>query len=342
MTKKLKFVRAKAQAQVFGAFPEGIINAAVSKGVEIWNLERLDSNTLRFELMENDIATIRELAKRCSLELKVTCLRDESRRMLKKRFILLPLLGIMGLLTIASSLFVWQIDVYGLGSISRGKVMRSLEESGLRPGTFWPGLKADDIRSRLMLDMPEIAWMTVNVSGSRAKVLINERVDKPEIYNEANPADLVAGKTGLVRRVSVLSGDAAVQPSQAVTEGEMLASGSLNSIMGRERSVRARGTVMADTWYEIDGICPEQLYIKSPGMFTRHRFAVILGKRRINFYFSSGKAIDECDKIISEYTVGIDGHFAFPIRLVHERIVSYASQPGPGYDGRASGRIAAA
>ena len=208
MTKKLKSVRAKALAQVFGAFPEGIINAAVSKGVEIWNLERLDSNTLRFELRENDIASIRELAKRCSLELKVTCLRDESRRMLKKRFILLPLLGIMGLLTIASSLFVWQIDIYGLGSVSRGEVMRSLEESGLRPGTFWPGLKADDIRSRLMLEMPEIAWMTVNVSGSRAKVLVNERVDKPEIYNEANPADLVAGKTGLVRRVSVLSGDA--------------------------------------------------------------------------------------------------------------------------------------
>jgi hypothetical protein len=136
----------------------------------------------------------------------------------------------------------------------------------------------------------------------------------------------------------VLSGDATVQSSQAVTEGEMLASGSLNSIMGRERSVRARGTVMADTWYEIDGICPEQLYIKSPEMFTRHRFAVILGKRRINLYFSSGKAIDECDKIINDYNLGVEGHFALPLRLVHEKIQPYEVSSGKAYDTETMGR----
>ena len=65
---------------------------------------------------------------------------------------------------------------------------------------------------------------------------------------------------------------------------------------------------------------------------------IVLGKRRINFYISSGKAIDECDKIIDEYTLGLDGFFALPIRIVHERIVPYASSPGQGYDSASMGR----
>ena len=54
-------------------------------------------------------------------------------------------------------------------------------------------------------------------------------------------------------------------------------------------------------WYEIDSVCPEQMDLKSGNGLARHRFALVLGKRRINFYISSGKAIDECDKIIDEY-----------------------------------------
>ena len=76
--------------------------------------------------------------------------------------------------------------------------------------------------------------------------------------------------------------------------------------MGTERLVRARGSVMADTWYEIDAVCPEEMEIKTDIGLARHCFSQVLGKRRINFYISSGKAIDECDKIINEYKSDIN------------------------------------
>ncbi len=323
---------AMAAVEAFGAYPESLVNAATAEGIELKKIQRINTNTLGFEAYERELDKLKHLAAQCSVELKIIKYQDRQRRMIKNRFILLPLVFSLLLCLLLSSLFIWQIDIRGAQRLSHGEIMRALEDSGLDVGCFWPGLEADEIRSRVMLKVPEIGWMTVNISGSRAVVVVQERQEKPEIYDESKAADLVAGKTGLVRRVSVLSGNTLVEPGQAVAAGEMLASGRLISIMGAERTVRARGTVMADTWYEIDSVCPEEMELKEYSGFTRHRFALIFGKRRINLYISSGKAIDECDKIIDEYTLGLEGHFALPLRFVHERIVSYDHSTGRGFD----------
>ncbi|MBO5496284.1 MAG: sporulation protein YqfD, partial [Oscillospiraceae bacterium] len=65
---------------------------------------------------------------------------------------------------------------------------------------------------------------------------------------------------------------------------------------------------------------------KTPGRWRHSRFALIFGKRRLNLYFSSGKAIDGCDKIVSEYTLGQRGLFALPIRVVKETVVPCRTQ----------------
>ena len=331
-------IHPRVNVRAFGAYPEGLLNAAASAGLELWSLNRIDQHSVGFELYETNVCDIEALARKSGMELEIISKLEKRRRVFKNRYVFLLILLFVAFILLISSLFVWRIEVRGTRRLSRGEVLRALEDSGMAVGCFWPGIKTDELRSRIMLELPELAWMTVNVSGSRAIVLINEREEKPIIYNEAESANLVASKTGLVRRVSALSGKAVAEPGQAVTEGELLISGTLDSIMGTQRTVRARGSVMADTWYEIDSVCPEQEQIKNSGGFVRHRFALIFGKRRINFYISSGKAIDECDKIINEYALGLEGFFALPVKLVHERIVSYDTVSSQGYDTQAMSR----
>jgi len=333
-----KSVHARINAELFGAFPENFVNAAVAEGIELWKIERLSENSLCFDTYESCAESLEALADKCSVELKIKRYREESRRLFKSRYMLLLTCLGAGLCLFISSLFIWRIELHGNSSLSRGEILRALEDSGIYVGRFWPGIRADDVRSVFMPKLPEVGWMTVNISGSRAVVLLNERQPKPEIYDETKAAELVAEKTGIVRRVSVLQGNAAVMPGQAVTAGEILAEGRLGSIMGSERLVRARGTVMADTWYELDAVCPEEMDIKNLSGIVRHRFALVFGKRRINLYFSSGKAIDECDKIIRDKTLGIEGHFALPVRVIHEIIQPYDSSPGKGYDSEAMAR----
>ena len=68
----------------------------------------------------------------------------------------------------------------------------------MEEGCFWPGLETDLLRSRLLLELPELSWITVNVRGSRALVQVQERQEKPELAADGAPADLVAARDGLI------------------------------------------------------------------------------------------------------------------------------------------------
>ena len=128
------------------------------------------------------------------------------------------------------------------------------------------------------------------------------------------------------------------EPGQIVAEGQLLVSGDLESLAGARRAVCARGSVMADTWYELSAVCPIKETLKTPVGLPRSRFALVFGKRRLNLYIGSGKTIDGCDKIISEYTLGLEGLFSTPIRLVRERFVPYRTSAGEDYDTAETGR----
>ena len=94
--------------------------------------------------------------------------------------------------------------------------------------------------------------------GSKARVLLLPRGDKPEIYREEDAADIVASRSGVVVRVSALNGKPLVRAGQAVLRGETLVSGTLDSITNAPRAVRARAEVVAETLYEISAVSPAQ------------------------------------------------------------------------------------
>ena len=313
------------RVEVCGAFPETVLNACAMQALELWDMKCEDDHTLRFCVYERDIPALEDIARRCMCDMSVlgTAGGSTRRRFLKNHvWLLVSLLVALGILA-ASSLFIWDIDVYGCDELSEGEVLRALSDCGVDCGAYWPALNVDMIRADMLTRLPELAWMTVNVSGSRAIVLVEERVEKPEIYIESAGADIVAARTGIIRRLSVLNGTPLVGTGQSVTAGETVISGTMESLSRDARYVRAQGGVTADTWYEFSAVCPAQMQEKTPRAGVRRRFALKFGKSRYNFYFSSGNTVDGCDKIIHNYNAGIRGLFALPVTLVVEELRPY-------------------
>ncbi len=334
------WLRGTVRAELVGAYPTGLLNALANCGVELWDVESADGYTLRLTFYESRLTELDNLAKRAGCELRVLHRIGGvggRKRVLRRPSLLIGLLAMTMLLT-ASSLFVWDVEVRGTHRLSPARVLRALEDCGLGVGSFWPGVNTELLRSDVMLKLPEIGWMTVNVCGSRATAVIVEREEKPEMADEEKPAELVASRGGLVRRVNVLEGSPKIKEGQLVTEGEVLIGAELPNLTNVPRLVRARGAVMADTWYELTAVRPLSEALKSPRGIPYSRFAILFGKKRVNLYIGSGKALDGCDKIISEYTLGIPGLFSAPIRLVRERFVPYQTHSGSDYDASALGR----
>ena len=333
-------LRGSVRLKIFGAFPASVLNTAAADGIELWNVESKDENTLCLSAYEGRFERLCQIAQRAGCEVAIIRHvggRDGLRKLLR-RPVLLTGLALTVLLLFCSSLFIWDVEVRGTERLGQGEILCALEDSGFGVGSFWPGVNTDLLRSEVMARLSEIGWMTVNVSGSRAAVVIIEREPKPEMYDSDTAADLIAARDGLVRRVNVLAGSPQVTEREIVMEGQTLISSRTESVNGEARTVHARGSVMADTWYEFSAVCPVKVWLKTPDGLPHSRFAIVFGKRRLNLYIGSGKTIDGCDKIISEYTLGIPGLFSTPIRLMRERFVPYKTSAGDDYDPNETGR----
>ena len=334
MGKIYEKLKGRLDVEVCGAYVEGLLNAAALSAIALWDVRCVDDCTVRLRMYETDYPALAALSEKCMCELKPIGLSGGSRdrKLLRRRVWLLVFLLLMGLLLFVSSLFIWEIEVVGNEQLTDGQVLRALSRCGVDSGTCRYSVSADLVRSQMLRELPELAWMTVNISGSRAVAVVMERQEKPEIYAESAPADIVAARTGIVRRLSVENGRPVVHGGQSVLAGETLVSAEMDSLSNGSKYVRARAQVLADTWRELSAVCPAREEVKQPNLISRSRFAVIFGKRRINLYFDSGKAIDECDKIIHEYKLGAEGLFALPVTLVREELRGYDTQLQPACD----------
>ena len=325
MSKFIDRVGGIARLRITGVRPEGVLNACALAGIELWGLNCVDECCIDVFAHESSLEDIRKICIRCMCGVSVLSIRGGSRwrKLARRRIWLIIAAAIIFLALVISSLFIWDFDVEGNKNLSSGEILRSLAECGVTEGSFWPGLPVDIIRSDIILKKPEIAWLTVNVSGSKATVLVEERAEKPEIYSESSAADIVASQSGVIRRLSVMNGKPLVSRGQTVMAGDVLVSGAMDSITGETRNVRALADVQAETWYERTAVCRLEEPVKTVKTKTARRFAIKLGKSRINFYFDSGKDIDGCDKITKEYKLGISGLFTLPVSIITERYVCY-------------------
>lgn len=323
-------IKGTARVELSGAFPEAALNACALEALALWDMESLDRYSLRASLSERELDRLRAIAEKCGCELKVIAVSGGSRdrALLLRRRALLAFLLLTAALLLLSSLFIWEIELRGGGETDRSRVLRALADCGVEEGCFWPSLSADLVRSRVLSELPELAWMTVNVSGSRAVVLLVPRQEKPEIDAEGPPCDITAAREGIVRRLSVYAGSPLVSPGQTVSKGETLVGGLVESLANPPRLLRAQAEVTAETWYELTAARPLDFPLKTEEGRSYSRFALKIGKKRINFYFGSGKDIDECDKIVHEYNLGAEGLFALPVSLVREELIRRA--PGEG------------
>lgn len=308
-------MRGWAVAELRGAEPEKLLDRCRREGLRLGKTERLDGYTLRVRLEQEELPRLRQLAEGCGFALELRSLRGgraARRRLLRRRWLLLGLV-LAGLLLCASRFFIWQIRVLGCERLSQGQVLRALAACGVEPGSFGPGIRQDLVRSRMLTELPELEWMTVNIADSRATVLVRER--REAAMTPGQPADILAARSGIIRSMTVLEGHALAGPGDAVLEGDKLVSGRMESLSQGTRLLRASAEIRAETWRELIAVCPRETLRLARRERDGRRFGLALGKNLLQIGKFPRKGLDECGKIVHEYTVGVEGLFALPLRL---------------------------
>ncbi len=316
MMKRLyDIARGVVRVEADGAEPESLLNFCAESGIEFWDADPCTDYSLRLSIHAADYPALRERNGKNGIEIKL--LHESGGKKLaaavRARVLLLAIM-LVGIAAIAvSSLFIWRIEIDGNDTVSSARLMRTLEECGIGYGTFWPAVSSDGVKDDILIQMPDIAWLTINIRSSCAYIVVHERVDKPEIVNEKSPCDIVAAKGGVIKKLSVLQGEAAAAAGDTVAKGDILVSAVMSSETGEDRLVHSMAQVQADTWYEISARVPLTEQVKVKKESTSTQLSLIIGKERINFFNDSRNNCTSCDKINKIRYISLGEVFVLPI-----------------------------
>lgn len=323
------YLRGWTELEVQGAFPERLLNALAVRNIPFWGVHKLDGCTIRLKVRKKYAETASALAlkSQCNVRSAVPCGAPVKLKALRARYALIAGAFLCTALLAVSSCFVWEIRVVGNETLSTGEIVRALSDCGVGIGSFWPAFTGDSLRNDMLLRLPELRWAAVNYDSSTITVIVRERTEKPEMVDEHQPAHIIAEKSGVVDRVSVLMGKPQVVRHQTVLAGEPLISGAVPSTFGDTQIVHAYGTVQARTWYELRA---NRSLTETEKVYTgreRSRLALTFGTKRVNFYTNSRIYDGKCDKIIKEYPLSVPGVFTLPVTLVRETYAQYEPTP---------------
>lgn len=229
-------------------FPERFVNLAVRNKISMRNMRKL-KNGIEGEVVAKEYFLLRKLAKNCGCKIKIAekfGFPFKTKKYKKRKGIFVGLL-LFGMILYAFSSYIWSVDVSGNSNISSEKILEVMNELGIFGGSLKKRINIPMVRQEAMLKLPEIAWISVNIKGSHADILIKEKIKAPELAHESAPCDIKAVCDGKIDRIETYKGTPAVRSGDAVLKGQLLISGIVEDLSGASSFVHSDGKVYAYT-----------------------------------------------------------------------------------------------
>lgn len=320
MTNWFRFLSGTVRVRVRCASPERVLNLCAREGLPVWEARCPDPCTLTALIPAPKLARFSALAEKCGGEVERGAARGlpRVRRLARRRRFVLVLLALVSALVLFSSAFLWEIRVTGNETVPTGEILRALDECGFSCGRCWLWFQSQALQSELIYRLPQLEWVSFQIRGSRADVIVYEAEPAPEVIDNDEPVDLIAAHGGVITRVTVLQGQPQAQRGDCVEPGQTLVSGLVTDRLGGVRTAHALGSVRARTDWEITAVLPKTALVRTPSGRAKRRCALIFGKNRLNFGQTSGIPDADCDIMYHEMVCAIPGVFRLPVSVLIE------------------------
>ena len=246
------YFRGYVVIRIEGLSLEKFINYAILKGVYLWDINRIDYTTLEAKVGLEGYKELRHIVKRAGCRVKIYSKIGYPFFMhkIKARKMFLTGSVISLLLIVLGTSFIWDIEVVGNKNISTENIVEYLNSNNLYPGAFRYHVSLLDIENKMMLEFEDLAWVGINLKGTKIMVDIVEKVTPPVNIPVSVPCHIVAIKNGIVEKIITKNGDALVHKGDIIKPGQILITGVLYRENLETRYVHALGEIYAKTYYE--------------------------------------------------------------------------------------------
>lgn len=320
---------------VKGESPEKFINIAFGNGIVLWDITSIGKDRLLLKVRLGAVRTLRHVARKTHcrfwIQKRVGIPFLYLRIKRRKSMALGIVIFVLGLYFLGS--FVWFIEVTGNRHYSSAEVLRVAAGAGLKQGVLKKQLRPKKIEKVIQESLPEVSWVGITVKGT--KVII-EMAEKEQVKKEKNEihAHVIAKKTGIVKEILVIDGQAVVQEEDTVVPGQILISGIVLPVKkaseafekGRTAGVakkplyvHAKGIVRARVWYNGYG----EAYLKEKGQRytgrTATRLNLIIGSKELKIINPSSMPFTNYERKVKVKKLPSWRNFKLPVELIKQK-----------------------
>ncbi|MDD3394802.1 MAG: sporulation protein YqfD [Clostridia bacterium] len=247
--------------KVNGFAAERFMNMLSYRGVYLWDVESDGAGVrLKAPLGSMDILSMCAEKTGCRLEVKGYGGFPSKIRRYKGRQVLTAgiLLFAVGLYLLSS--FIWVIRVEGNERVPKEDILTYCQELGLKPAAWKRGVDPEEITKEILIQFPDISWVSVDIKGTDVTIKVAETIEKAEVVDKVTPCNVVAAMDGVILKITAERGTPMVKEGDVVKKGDVLISSAVViGLEGEEQHteyVAAEGTVTAKIWLQLTDELP--------------------------------------------------------------------------------------
>ena len=216
------------------------------------------------------------------------------------------------------------VRVTGNEHLTEQEILETAANCGIRFGAMRREIRSEQVKNRLLAELPDLKWVGVNTKGCVALISVQERASVTKEPNTGMVSSIVASCDGIIQNITVQNGNPLCRIGQAVKRGQLLVSG--YSDCGRcIYGTRANAEIYAQTKHVLKNFTLTNYQTRDHKNRYRKKFGLIIGKKRINFYKGSGISDTTCVRMYMEYPLAIPGGFQLPVSFYIQKEISYAT-----------------
>ena len=324
----VKSLAGVVSVELTAADPAGALTALRNAGICVLCTVRKEGDiSITLTVKRADFRALKSLCTKRGYEL--SAVRREGRYWFFKHLLHRPVLVVGFVLLLLLTVYLPQrvlfICIEGNDQVPTRLILEKCEDFGVFLGANRREIRSEKLKNYLIEQIPQIQWVGINTAGCVATVSVKERERELEKNSGVTGvSSIVATRDGIVTECTVTRGKALCKVGQAVKAGQMLVSGYSDcgiSILAQ----RAEAEIYAQTERQIRAVIDRNWTSKGESIASVRKYAVIIGKNRINFYKDSGISPSGCDRIYTQRSVILPGGWELPIFLVTETWIYYDS-----------------
>lgn len=296
----------KEHSFLFGYSVFSVAKENIEKIINLCNAQSISFGDVKFENDEVHlrVALMQELkfrreTKKCNIEIKLLSRKGLPSLLIRYRRRVGLLIGavLCAIVLTYTSGLIWDIRIEGTDGVNKEKIIQALEECGFEIGTKKDGVDTSVLENRMLIICDEISWISVNIKGTLASVVVRKAEYLPEIEEKPTCSNVVAKQNGKIISFENVRGDICTKLGDEVSQGQVLISGISGDIGEPLRIMAAEGRVLAEVEEEIKIEIPRKYQKKLTKSTQKEEKYLIFFKNAIKFFSNSRNSDTNCDKI---------------------------------------------